>query len=317
MSASIIQASAQLRARLHDHTQPIRLYGCTPPRSGSAEDLVQDAAHKLVARVADLDLDGLVVYDIQDESGRTHLPRPFPFIETIDPRVYSRLLADLSGLPAINYKSLGHFDEAQWGHWLDETARDYGAGFLSVVGRPTSGVHHALSLGQALKAATQHSGQFTVGGVMIAERDNAQRSEGARLLVKGVEGCGYFISQTVYHADATVRVLKDYLRNCRGAGVAPKRIILTFAPCGRKKTMAFIKWLGVRITPECERSILSAPNPLAKSIAICCENLRHILEQDYYGQIPLGINVESVSINRDEIEATVELFHQLSEVLRD
>jgi hypothetical protein len=33
-------------------------------------------------------------------------------------------------------------------------------------------------------------------------------------------------------------------------------------------------------------------------------------------EIPLGVNVESVSINRDEIDASVDLLHALSEVMR-
>ena len=150
---------------------------------------------------------------------------------------------------------------------------------------------------------------------MIAERHDEQRSEAARLLAKGIEGCGYFISQAVYHAPPTQRLLADYLRDCRGAGAAPRRVILTFAPCGREKTLAFIRWLGVNVSAETERAILGAASPLAKSIEICRDNLRRILDGAYASQIPLGINVESVSINRDEIDASVELFHALKEVL--
>lgn len=308
-------ATAQLRARLADPNQTIRLYGTTPPRLGSPAEVIQEAAEKLVERLQPLPVDAVVVYDIQDESGRTSVPRPFPFKGTVDPRDYSRLLGQLAGLPAINYKSLGTLDDTSWRAWLDQSADDYGVVHLSIVGRPTSGVSYPLSLAEALETARQHRGEFTLGGVMIAERDSPEHSEGARLLAKASEGCSYFISQTVYNAKPTVTVLKEYLRECRAAGVAPRRIMFTFAPCGREKTMAFIKWLGVRITPVCERSILDAPNPLAKSIEICVDNLREILDQDYVGRIPLGINVESVSINRDEIDATVELFHRLSEVL--
>jgi len=152
--------------------------------------------------------------------------------------------------------------------------------------------------------------------VLIAERHNDERSEAARLLAKAVEGCRYFISQTVYHAAPTQRLLRDYLRDCRGAGVEPRRIVLTFAPCGREKTLGFLRWLGVNIAPETERAILGAPNPLAKSIDICRENLSRILEQPYASHIPLGVNIESVSINRDEIDASIELFHALAEVMR-
>ena len=73
------------------------------------------------------------------------------------------------------------------------------------------------------------------------------RSEAARLLAKGLEGCAYFVSQTVYHAPPTEALLRDYLRDCRGAGIEPRRVVLTFAPCGREKTLGFLRWLGVHI----------------------------------------------------------------------
>ena len=137
----------------------------------------------------------------------------------------------------------------------------------------------------------------------------------ARLLAKGLEGCAYFISQTVYHAPPTQRLLADYLRDCRGAGVEPRRVVLTFAPCGREKTMAFIRWLGVHVPAETEQAIFGAAQPLQKSLEICCDNLRRILDAPYSGHVPIGVNVESVSINRDEIDASVDLFHALREVL--
>lgn len=306
-----------LQEKLLDPRSTVLLYGTTPPRESSDEDAVRSAADKLAARLAPLSLDGVVVYDIQDESGRTAQPRPFAFSGTIDPRRYASLLAARIGRPAIAYKCVGDLDEAAWQRWLAEAARDHGVRFLSIVGRPTSGVRYALTLSKAIRLAAAHPAGFVVGGVAIAERHTAERSESARLLAKGIEGCGYFVSQTVYHADASERLLADYARDCRGAGVAPRRIVLTFSPVGREKTMAFLNWLGVRIPPETARSILGAPNPLAKSIEICRDNLRRILDHPYAREIPLGVNVESVSINRDEIDASVDLFHALEDVMRE
>lgn len=305
-----------LKTKLLDPRQPVLLFGTTPPRAGSSQDTVRAAADKLAERLRHVPIDGIVVYDIQDESGRTSIPRPFAFTGTIDPRDYSQILARLTGKPAINYKCVGALDEPAWGAWLTETARAYGVEFLSVVGRPTSGVRHPLALSRAIRLAAGHEARFTVGGVAIAERHTSERSESARMLAKGLEGCGYFISQTVYHAGATERLLRDYLRDCRGAGVEPRRIVLTFSPSGREKTFAFLRWLGVHIPAETERAILGAANPLARSIEICRGNLRRILEHDYAGGIPLGINVESVSIHKDEIDASVDLFHALREILQ-
>lgn len=311
-------ADISLKKRLLDPTSVVRLYGTTPPRIGTAADAVEAIAEKLAARLHDLSVDGMVVYDIQDESGRTQLARPFAFKRTVDPRVYSRLLVKRMGAAAtITYKCVGELDETAWLAWLTETANDYGAGCLSIVGRPTSGVRYPLALSAAIRLAAAHPSGFTVGGVVIAERHTEQRSESARLLAKGIEGCAYFISQTVYHADATVRLLRDYVRDCRGAGVQPRRIVLTFAPAGREKTIAFLKWLGVHIPIETETTILSAANPIARSIEICRDNLRRILDNEYAHQIPLGINVESVSINRDEIDASVDLFRALDGVVRE
>jgi hypothetical protein len=154
-----------------------------------------------------------------------------------------------------------------------------------------------------------------VGGVVIAERHTAERSEAARLLAKGIEGCAYFISQTVYHVPPTQQLLRDYLRDCKGASSEPRRIVLTFSPVGRETTMQFLRWLGVNLPRDTAAAILGAGRPLAKSIGICRDNLRRILDQPYAGQIPLGINVESVSIHRDEIDASIDLFHALREVM--
>jgi hypothetical protein len=304
-----------LRTKLADAAQPVLLYGTTPPRLGTGPEEIESAAAKLAARLAGLPLDGLVVYDIQDETGRTAAARPFPFIATVDPREYAALLEKRIGRPAIAYKALGEADEAQWSAWLFDAAHRHGLKFISVVGRPTSGVRYPLGLSRAIRLAAAHAGGFTVGAVAIAERHTEARSEAARLLAKGLEGCSYFISQTVYHAPPTEKLLADYLRDCRGAGVEPRRVVLTFAPCGREKTMAFLHWLGVNVPGETARAILGAARPLAKSIEVCRDNLRRILDHPYAAEVPLGVNVESVSINRDEIDASIDLFHALREVL--
>ncbi|MCC6626444.1 MAG: hypothetical protein IT340_03465 [Chloroflexi bacterium] len=163
--------------------------------------------------------------------------------------------------------------------------------------------------------AAAHPAGFALGGVAIAERHSAARSESQRLVQKARDGCQYFISQAVYDAGTTVRLLRDYARDCREQGVAPRRIVLTFVPCGRARTIEFIRWLGVAITDATARAILDDPAPLSRSIQICREHFRRILDQMAGAAVPLGVNVESVSIYRDEIDATVDLFHAL-EALR-
>lgn len=310
--------ASDLRGRLCGTKGVVRLYGTTPPREGSAAALVENAADKLAERLRRLPVDAVVVYDIQDESARTSAPRPFPYMRTIDPRVYAQLLGARLGLPVITYKSIGLMSEAEWLAWLNETGPGFGVDFVSVVGRPTSGTgQYPLSLDRAIALAAGHPRRYAVGGVVIAERHARYAGEGGRMIVKAQSGCTFFVSQTVYHPRSTVEMLADYARRCSEAGVAPRRVVLTFAPAGREKTMAFMKWLGIDVPPDTERAILGAADPLAQSIAICRDNLRRILDEPYVNRIPLGINVESVSINRDEIDASVELFDTLSVVLRE
>jgi hypothetical protein len=306
--------SLQLRSRLKDPRRFVTLYGTTPPRADAPPERVELAAARLAERVAGLGLDGLVVYDVQDEGARTDSPRPFPFLPTGDPRAYARRLQSLTDLPALTYKCVTDFSEASWLAWLDETIADYAVAGLSLVGAATPNPPpDALAVDRALQLAAARADSPTLGGVMIAERHSLAYDESKRLLHKSARGCDYFVSQVIYQSDLTLRLLGDYAVACEREGVAPRRIALTFSPCGRPKTMEFIKWLGVAIAPETERAILDDPAPFSRSIAICCENLRAILDSGLAETLPLGVNIESVSIHRDEIDASIELIHALRE----
>jgi hypothetical protein len=305
-----------LAAKLADRRGTVLLYGTTPPREGSPESLVQSAAHRLAERIGGLPLDGLIVYDLQDESVRTAVPRPFPFARTIDSRSYARLLGELTGRAAVTYKCVGELDEAQWRTWLDETGREPAVRALSIVGRPSSaGTAPALPVTRAFAVAAAHPAGFTLGGVAIAERHAAVPSEATRMLAKAEQGCRFFVTQAIYDPEATVLLLRDYARGCRDRGRAPARVIFTFTPCGRAKTMAFMKWLGISISEATARAILAAPAPIARSVEVCLDSLRAILVQPGFEDVPLGVNVESVSINRDEIDASVDLLRAVAEVL--
>lgn len=306
-----------LKAKLPNTRRFVALYGTTAPRADLPEERILKAAGKLSERVRSLPLDGLIVYDVQDEPGRSSEPRPFPFLPTLDARAYAKLLRELTAQQVVTYKSISGMAEEQWQPWLTETRENYGISYLSLVGLSSSTAgHQSFSLSQATQIAASHPGGFTLGGVVIAERHSVERPESARILHKARNGCRFFISQAVYDPAPTIQLLDDYYRLCLTEGVTPSRIILTFIPCGRAKTLEFIRWLGVSVAPQAMQAILEAPVPITKSIEICAENLRAILDQAYTDYLPLGINVESVSINREEIDASIDLFHTLQEVLQ-
>jgi len=64
-------------------------YGITPPKKNNTEEKIKEISQKHIERISGLDIDGLVIYDLQDEKERVSEERPFPFIETIDPQIYS------------------------------------------------------------------------------------------------------------------------------------------------------------------------------------------------------------------------------------
>jgi 5,10-methylenetetrahydrofolate reductase len=290
-------------------------YGTTPPRADAPPERFEMAAERLSARIARLQIDGIVVYDVQDEAGRTTEPRPFPFLPTHDSRVYGQLLHHLSGKPAIAYKCVAQMSETAFRDWLDETAERYGIHQISLVGRATSAGHEAgISLLQAIRIAAEAGSRFRIGGVVIPERHTPERSESARLVQKSLAGCDYFISQAVYSPDAVIALCRDYAADCAAQGVPPRRIVLTFTPCGREQTMGFMKWLGITIPAATELQILGADDPLAASIRVCADNFRRILASGVGASVPLGVNVESVSINKAEIAGSVELCRTLQAV---
>ena len=55
-------------------------------------------------------------------------------------------------------------------------------------------------------------------------------------------GAEWFITQGIYSDVAVIKLLNDYSDDCKAARIIPKKVILTFAPCGRPKTWQFIKW---------------------------------------------------------------------------
>ena len=89
--------------KLNDGLSGIRLYGIAPPKLATDPAQLRVIATQQVARLRVLAPDGLVVYDIQDEPGRSGQARPFPFLPTVDPEQYAYdSLAELA-IPKIVY----------------------------------------------------------------------------------------------------------------------------------------------------------------------------------------------------------------------
>ncbi len=150
-----------------------------------------------------------------------------------------------------------------------------------------------------------------MGGVCIAERHLKKGDEHERMIAKQQDGCNFFISQAVYNAQATIDMLTSYARRCKQLNIEPVRIVLTFTPCGSAKTLDFMKWLGISVPEATGYRILDADNPLKESIKICYSNLQMILDSCVQLDLPLGLNIESLTNRKEEIDAAVQLYSLL------
>ncbi|KID55205.1 hypothetical protein JF50_25790 [Pseudoalteromonas luteoviolacea] len=300
-----------LQEKIVDPNQGVYLIGTTPPKLGTDSEQLKTIATKLLNRLHEIEYDGVIIYDIQDESSRTQVPRPFPFKQTVDPCEYSQLVRDLSKLDVITYKSVAQRDREEFTQWLHKTKQDFGLNNLVLVGSPSSKGDIKLGLPEAYQTLQTHTQDFFLGGVTIAERHANKRNEHERLIDKTIKGCEYFISQAVYDAQASIDLLTSYARTCRQQGIEPKRIILTFTPCGGQKTLEFMEWLGISVPEATRWRMLDADNTLNESIKICRENLDLILRSCAHLDIPLGLNIESLTNRKEEIDASINLYRLL------
>lgn len=288
-------------------------YGITPPKQSTSEPRRHETAALQTARINALGVDALVVYDLQDESSRTSAERPFPFLETIDPLVYA--VDDLSGvaIPKVVYQSVGRRDIAALRrafHGLRETGNA-----LVLVGAPSKQAAPRTRLGEAYELWQAEFPQLPLGGVVIAERHEAQGNEVERVLGKVTRGCSFLISQAVYSVTATKNLLSDLHYRCQRDGVAVPPVLITLSPCGSLKTLEFLSWLGVALPRWLENELRHSADILETSVNVCTAIFQELHAYAQHKGLPLGANIESVSLAKAEIEASVELTRRVQGIL--
>lgn len=298
-----------LRTRLTDAESGVVLFGITPPRLSTTPERVREITAATLARLDHLAVDGLALYDIDDESDRNPEERPFPYLPTMDPATYQAEYLGEWNRPVVVYRCVGKYTEAELRTWLRTVDADQ---VLSVfVGASSRGkaVRTLLPNAQALRRDVRPD--LLLGGVAITERPG----EHLRLIAKQEAGCAYFISQIIYSADAAKSMVSDYYYACHERQLEPRPVLFTLSVCGSVKTLAFLKWLGVDIPRWLENSLLHAADTLAESYEHCVANAEDLIAFCRRLGIPFGFLVESVSIRKVEIEASVALAAELTGLL--
>lgn len=307
MSTGDVPAGPQrgLLDRIARRDSGVLLVGMTPPRQSLADDERQRVADLMLERLLPLDLDGLVLYDIADETDRTAGERPFPYLPTMDPAdFYVEHLSAWSG-PVVVYRCVGKYAAADIESWL--RAQDASAVASVFVGAPSRTAPAITDLASAQNLWSEVRPELSLGGVAIPERHSARRQEHERLIAKQRRGCSFFVTQVVYDTNAAKDLVSDYHHGCRSAGLEPVPMIFTLSVCGSMKTLEFLRWLGVDVPRWIENALAHASDTLAESYDLCLTTARDLAAFCQSLSVPFGFNVESVSNRRAEIDTTVRL----------
>ena len=130
-----------------------------------------EIADKFLSRSRVLAADGYIVYDIQDEPGRTGIERPFPFRRVMDSSGHASLLARSSGRDCVVYKCVA---DPEFHAWLGRARDTHGHSCVNLVGRASSGgEYRGPTISEAMAAASRTDG-VEFGCVCIAERHTVE-----------------------------------------------------------------------------------------------------------------------------------------------
>ena len=290
------------------------LLGLTPPRESVSAEEAARIAEVTLARLQGLELDGLILYDIDDEGDRNPTERPFPYLPTMDPAVYHAEHLTSWDRPVVVYRCVGKYEQEELAGWLE--GADPRRVLSVFVGSSSAAKPVRTSLGEAHELRDRVRPALPLGGVAITERYSARGDEHLRMIRKQERGCSFFITQIVYNVDATKNLLSDYHYTCAEQGIAPKPIIFTLSVCGSPKTLTFLQWLGVDVPRWLENSLRHSPDPLTESLEQCAANAQELASFCRRLGLPFGFNVESVSNRKAEIDASIQLAKTIRTILR-
>jgi len=288
----------------------IILYGITPPKKGTNSDKIKEISSLQIQRLQSLNIDGLILYDIQDEKSRTSEERPFPFMETLDSFSYSEEYLHSLPIPKIIYRSVGKYSKSELSQFLESASSKNN---LTVfVGASSKSQEVTLSMNDAYKLKAEMNNDLLLGGVTIPERHQNKGDEHIRVFNKIAQGCTFFVSQGVYDVNASKNFLSEYYYYGQEHNIPLVPILFTLTPCGSLKTLQFMKWLGISIPKWLENELIHSNDILQKSVDFSERSWLELKSFADEKRIPIGCNIESVAIRKVEVDASIELLRRIS-----
>ncbi|MCJ8313952.1 MAG: 5,10-methylenetetrahydrofolate reductase [Saccharospirillaceae bacterium] len=304
-----------LKTKIKNKQSGLILYGITPPKKGTTVEKIVEISKAQIDRLKDLDIDGLVLYDIADEVSRTQVERPFPFMETLDCFEYSEQYLKTLDVSKIIYRSVGKYDDKSLTRFVNDSAT---GDYLSVfVGASSKDQKVSLSIKEAYDLKNNLDSDLILGGVTISERHQKYHKEHLNVFRKMQNGCEFFVSQGVYDVTASKNFLSDYYYYGKENNIELAPIFFTLTPCGSAKTLEFMKWLGINIPRWLENELINSSDILQKSVDFCEQAWLELKAFADEKNIPIGCNIESVAIRKVEIDASIELLKRIQKSNRN
>jgi len=303
-----------LKEKIRNKKSGILFYGLTPPKATNSIEDIKRISQKHIERITPLEIDGLVLYDIQDESDRTSEKRPFPFIKTLDSTQYANEHLSVLNLPIVVYKAVGKYDKENMSSWLEDTKKSNA--YSVFVGAASSEQKSKISIKEAYSLKKEINNDLVLGGITIPERHTKKNDEHLRVFSKIDNGCEFFVSQAVYDLRAAQKFLDDYSAYAKENNKEIVPIIFTLTPCGSAKTLEFMKWLGIHIPELLERKLIESGDILSDSVKFSIAIFENLYTYGLQKGIPIGCNVESVAIRKEEIDASIELLNEVHAIMK-
>ncbi|WP_141082312.1 methylenetetrahydrofolate reductase [Campylobacter vicugnae] len=287
-----------LKTKIKQGKSGIVLYGLTPPKISLSHDEAKEIALRQLSRLEGIKIDGLVIYDLQDESNRNSSNRTFEFVRTIKPEIYAKDYLQ-NRYEAVIYKAVGNYNEAEFKEFLQthSDAISIFVGASSAIDTPK------LSLNDAYKMKKEIANDLTLGGICIPERHTKKQDEDLRVASKRVKGCEFFITQAVYDIETAKKFLDDFA----ALGIKNTPIIFTFTPCGNEKTYEFMQWLGISVSNLSKNRIFDSDDALESSVKLSLDMFEFLYKYGTAKGISVGANIESISTRKVEIDASIRL----------
>jgi 5,10-methylenetetrahydrofolate reductase len=301
-------------AKIKNRESGVLIYGITPPKATTPYEKVCEIAAKNVSRLAGQDIDALIVYDVQDEAERTQAERPFPFSSSMDPLIFTSQHLSSLDIPKIIYRPASKFTREELRTWLGELKALQA--YPVFVGLPTPDFVPKTSLNEAYQIwRDNHVDHSVIGAVTIPERHAVLKDEHVRMIDKMSNGVSYFVSQCIFDIDYAKRMLDDLAAGCREKSLPVPCVVFTLTICGSAKTLEFMEWLGIHIPPAIKEELKRHPSPVAHSVGLATVIASELISYCKKLSVPVGFNIESVAIRREEIEASFFLLAAVRELL--